>query len=112
MAPELERDGHDGEALQLTAVGRDTVVVTCRVLVEAGTAKFGRLVVAGARGRGIGAALLAAGERAARQAGADRVVLHAQAHATRLYDAQGLAPVGEVFQEAGIEHVRMEKPLA
>ena len=65
-----------------------------------------------ARRRGIGAALLAAGEAEARAAGAERIVLNAQTQALGLYTAAGYEAQGEPFMEAGIEHVRMERRLA
>jgi hypothetical protein len=47
-----------------------------------------------------------------RAAGARRIALHAQAHARALYVRGGFAARGEVFEEADIEHVLMEKLLA
>ena len=111
---EGDRDGLDGEALQLVAVEDDGAMAgTCRVLFEAGTAKFGRLAVrAGARGRGLGAALLAAAEGEARAAGAQRMALAAQTGAVGLYERAGFAAFGEVFDDEGISHRNMAKPLA
>ena len=40
------------------------------------------------------------------------MVLHAQTQARGFYAANGYEPEGELFMEAGIEHVRMTKPLA
>jgi len=109
---EGDRDGCDGEALHLVAVG-DDVIGTCRMLIEpGGTAKFGRLCVrASARGRGVGAALLQAAEAEARAAGAVRVGMHAQTGALQLYERAGYTPYGERFDEEGIEHIGMEKRL-
>jgi predicted GNAT family N-acyltransferase len=107
-----DHDGRDGEALQLVAV-EDDVLGTCRMLIEpGGTAKFARLCVrAGARGRGIGAALLAVAEQEARAAGAVRIGMHAQTDALRLYERAGYTPYGDRFDEEGIEHLGMEKYL-
>jgi len=112
--PAADRDGRDGEALHLVAVEDGAVLGTCRLLVApGGTARFGRLCVArAARGRGLGAALLAAAEREARAAGAARMGLHAQTDALPLYERAGFTPYGERFQEEGIEHLGMEKALA
>jgi predicted GNAT family N-acyltransferase len=68
-------------------------------------------VRAGARGRGIGAALLAAAEQEARAAGAVRIGMHAQTDALRLYERAGYTPYGDRFDEEGIEHLGMEKYL-
>ena len=110
---DLEIDEHDQEAVHLVALDGDRLVGTCRVLLAGDVAKFGRLVVArDARGRGIGAALLADAERLAREMGAGRMVLAAQTSAIGLYDHAGYTARGDVYLDAGIEHVTMEKPLA
>jgi predicted GNAT family N-acyltransferase len=110
---ELEIDEDDEVAVHIVAFDADTLVGTCRVLQSGSQAKFGRLVVArDARGRGIGAALLAEAERRARAMGCDRMVLAAQTSAMGLYERAGYAARGDVFLDAGIEHMTMEKPLA
>ena len=89
------------------------MVGTCRLLIGGDLARLGRMAVeAGLRGRGIGAELLDAAERAALRAGARRVTLHAQAAAVSLYARGGYEQRGERFLEEGIEHVRMEKCLS
>jgi len=91
-----EIDGRDGEALHVVAVRDGRVVGTCRVLVDDGIGKLGRMAVArGARRGGVGAQLLDA----------------AQVDAERFYSARGYHTVGGHFVDAGIEHVRMEKAL-
>ncbi len=113
VALDLEADGRDGEALHVVAVSDGAVVGTCRLVFDGDTAKLGRMAVEpGARGRGIGAALLAGAEREARAVGAQRIALHAQAGARDLYARGGFVERGEIFVEAGIEHVLMEKRLA
>ena len=108
-----DRDGLDDLAMQLVAVESGRVIGTCRVLVEDGVGRLGRMAVAApARGRGVGAAILAAAERCARDAGARLMRLHAQRYVEDLYAAAGYAPYGEPFLEEGIEHVSMEKLLA
>ena len=66
----------------------------------------------GARGRGLGAAILAAAEQSARDAGARLMRLHAQRYVEDLYMAAGYTRYGGPFVEEGIPHVSMEKPLA
>jgi predicted GNAT family N-acyltransferase len=113
VALDLESDGRDGEALHVIAVSGGRVVGTCRLVLDGATAKLGRMAVEPTwRGRGIGAALLAAAEREARVAGSARIALHAQARARELYARGGFAVTGEPFDEAGIEHITMEKRLA
>lgn len=111
--PRAEQDGRDPEAIHLVALEGENLIGTCRLVVEGNTARLGRNAVsAEARGRGIGATLLKAADRAAAHAGADRIRLHAQLRARALYERSGYAAQGDAFLEEGIEHVTMEKPLA
>src|SRR3954449_2848382 len=104
VAVDLEADGRDGEALHVVAVAGGEVVGTCRLVLDDGTAKLGRMAVEpGERGRGIGGALLTGAEAQARAAGARRIALHAQTSARSLYARGGFAPRGDTFEEAGIE---------
>jgi predicted GNAT family N-acyltransferase len=106
---DLELDEHDDDALHLVALDGERIVGTCRVV----GAKFGRLVVArDARGRGIGSALLEESEDRVRAQGHARMTLDAQTSAVGLYERAGYTAVGDVFVDAGIEHVTMEKSLA
>jgi predicted GNAT family N-acyltransferase len=114
VSVEGDRDGRDDEAIQLVAVADDGAVAgTCRILVEDGAARFGRLAVRrDARRGGLGAALLDAALREAQAAGARTMVLHAQTGALGLYERAGFTPFGERFMEEGIEHQGMERALA
>jgi len=113
VAPAADRDGLDGNAIQLVAREGAEVVGTCRVVLDGELARFGRLCVApGARRRGIGAALLASAERAAGAEHATRMRLHAQTGALALYEHAGYRPDGAPFDEEGLEHLAMEKRLA
>lgn len=108
-----ERDGLDAQAIQIVAVESGEVVGTCRVLVDGDVGRLGRMAVtAASRGRGLGAAILAVAERSGREAGARLMRLHAQRYVEQLYVAAGYAAYGEPFDEEGIPHVAMEKPLA
>jgi len=117
-----ERDGRDSEGLHLVALEHGRVVGTCRLMLASAPGgrgsgglevRLGRLAVAPAwRRRGIASALLGAAEREARAAGAERIVLHAQTYACRLYAAAGYRRRGSTFMEEGMEHVAMERPLA
>jgi predicted GNAT family N-acyltransferase len=109
---EEDLDGRDGEALHLVAVedaGGD-VIGTCRLLTDGPTLKLGRMAVAArARRRGIGMRLLAVADDEAERASAERIVLAAQLSALQLYEQAGYEARGDVFLDAGIEHVWMEK---
>lgn len=112
VSPADELDGHDDAAIHLVAVEGGAVIGTCRLLLRGTTCQLSRMAVdAGARGRGVGSAMLRAAETEARAAGALHIALHAQLHAQRLYASYGYVPYGARFMEAGIEHVAMEKAL-
>ena len=64
------------------------------------------------RGKGLGSRLVRAALGVARLQGATEAVLHAQSHARGFYEAMGFSAEGEVFDEAGIEHVTMRRVLA
>lgn len=78
----------------------------------ADTAKVERVaVLASERGTGLGRELMLAIEQAAREAAITHLTLNAQCHAQRFYEKLGYQAVGEVFEEAGIEHICMTKRL-
>jgi predicted GNAT family N-acyltransferase len=109
----LEADPRDAVALHLVAVRDGAVLGTCRVVFDGETAKIGRMAVEpAARRAGIGIGLLEAALDEARRAGATRASLNAQVAAVGLYARGGFVVTGEPFEEAGIDHVRMERPLA
>ena len=108
-----DRDGLDDQAIQIVALENGRVIGTCRVLVDDGIGRLGRMAVdARSRGRGLGNEILAAAERSALAAGARLMRLHAQRYVEDMYEAAGYKPYGEPFVEEGIPHVSMEKPLA
>jgi predicted GNAT family N-acyltransferase len=75
---------------------------TARLLADG---HVGRVcVLAQARGRGVGGALVRAAVAAARAAGARRVWLTAQVRAIPFYEALGFAAEGPEFDDAGIPH--------
>jgi predicted GNAT family N-acyltransferase len=106
---DLERDELDVVSDHAVAVVEGVVVGTGRLLP---TGTIGRMAVSEqGRGQGVGAAVLACLEDRARERGFGVVELHAQVHAAGFYDKAGYTPYGEVYLEAGIEHVSMRKEL-
>ena len=74
--------------------------------------KIGRLAVLSEfRGRGIGDRILLMLIEQARHRGLAEVTLNAQVHAMPFYERHGFKAQGEVFDEAGIPHRRMQKAL-
>jgi predicted GNAT family N-acyltransferase len=108
-----ELDGLDEEATQIVAVDDGEVIATCRLRFVDGECKLERMAVERRhRGGGVGRALLEAAEDAARRRGASSMLLHAQRRAEGFYAAAGYRAEGEPFDEEGIEHIRMRRPLA
>ena len=123
---ELERDELDAAADHAVALGAAGEVVGTGRLVdgrideecrlEAGSpgtvGTVGRMAVAApARGSGTGRALLDLLVRRAAERGLPAVELHAQVQARAFYERAGFTPFGEVYLEAGIEHLGMRREL-
>ncbi len=110
VPPEIEMDEHDAQCVHALAYARDgRAVGTGRLLPDG---HIGRMAVAKDwRGRGIGAAILAALVDAARRRGDVEVALSAQTHALGFYRRHGFSPEGEVYEEAGIPHQAMRRSL-
>lgn len=108
-----EIDDLDDEAIHLLAVIDGQPVGTARLLVEGDLGKIGRIcVLPAARGTGLGAALVRAGMDHLRQIpGVTRAKLGAQDHAIGFYAKLGFEPVGPFYDDAGIPHQDMVRPL-
>ncbi|WP_397476273.1 GNAT family N-acetyltransferase [Pusillimonas sp.] len=106
---ELELDEHDAGAAHAVALKGEVAVGTGRLLPDA---HIGRMAVLKShRGTGVGAMLLSALVDEAGRRGCSSVVLAAQCHAQGFYLAQGFAPEGAEFMDAGILHIQMRKKL-
>jgi len=109
---EIELDADDARAIHALALEGERPVGCGRMLEREGYVKIGRMAVLGERRRaGVGCRVLAFLVERARERGFKRAVLDAQLHAEGFYLKQGFTPVGEVFEEAGIMHRRMERTL-
>ena len=123
---ELERDELDASADHAVAVDAGGAVVGTGRLVDGRIDQEGRLepgspgtvgtvgrmaVAAAARRTGTGRALLDLLVGRAAERGLPAVELHAQVHALAFYERAGFTPFGEVYLEAGIEHLGMRRDL-
>lgn len=113
VSPELEFDGLDETAIHLLAYLDDYPVGTARIrYLNEQLAKIERLaVLSTARGLGIGKKLMQEAIEMAQQNQAKEVVVNAQEYIKGLYQQLGFKQVGEIFEEAGIPHIKMIKQL-
>ena len=111
---EMEWDEADADCPHALATNRFGLpLATGRLLQEApGIARIGRMAaLQTVRGSGVGRAVLDALMQAARDRGDREVRLHAQVSAQGFYTRAGFAPIGAVFEEAGIAHIEMTRAL-
>jgi len=110
-----EMDGRDEDAVHVVAYDTDESrpVGTARLRVpQAEVGKIERVAVLEAyRGEGIGVQLMETLEAEAREQGCRQITLHAQTAVEAFYDRLGYRTVSDVFMEADIPHVEMEKEL-
>lgn len=63
------------------------------------------------QGKGIGKILVAYSEFFAKNKGFNKIGLHARVTAQAFYTAIGYKPVGDLFQEVGMPHIKMIKKI-
>lgn len=110
----MEWDAHDAVVLHAVARNRiGQVIATGRLLhAEDGVSHIGRMAVhRNLRSGGHGAAVMQLLQEAAKLRGDHVVALNAQRSAERFYARLGYVPHGEGFDEAGIPHIEMRRPL-
>ena len=112
---EIEYDHHDDDpsTLHFIAFQEDRPVGAARIRTYApGVAKVERVaVISSYRGTGIGALVMRGIEEHAASVGFTHLKLNSQLQAVPFYQKLGYASVGNVFIEADIEHLTMEKEL-
>lgn len=103
---DIEFDGLDGECVLFNAYLDDKCVGAARLYKT----KVGRLAtLKDYRKQGVGTALMIAIEDYAKAQGLKQLKLHAQYYAKDFYENLGYKEVGEIFQEADIDHIKMIK---
>ncbi|MER5812401.1 GNAT family N-acetyltransferase [Streptomyces sp. NPDC002033] len=118
----VEYDAYDAVALHVLAVGPDgealgtgRLLYGPEALAKTGAPEVGSLgrlaVRKSARGLGVGAMLVRAIEAQAGRLGLAAVDLGAQTHALAFYERLGYVAYGPEFQDAGIPHRAMRRPL-
>jgi predicted GNAT family N-acyltransferase len=101
-----EFDGLDETCRHFQAGVEHITVGTARIRpLETGATKIERVAVLKEyRGLGVGRALM---QQIMDEIGAAPIVLNAQFQTKAFYKGLGFAAVGEIFDEAGIDHVKM-----
>lgn len=113
IAEAEEWDDLDGQAIHLLAWQDSEAVGTARIFLDGSTGKIGRVcVMPAARGTGLGRQLIKAAVDVLRSRhGVLQARLGAQVQAMGFYEKLGFAPVGEVYDDAGIPHQDMVRDL-
>jgi predicted GNAT family N-acyltransferase len=109
----LDFDGKDESCDQLIATLDREFVGTARIrYLDQKTAKIERLAVLKiARGHGLGKQLMEKALEIAASKNIPEIVIHAQEYIKGLHQQLGFVEEGDVFEEAGIMHVKMRKTL-
>lgn len=108
-----EIDEYEDVAVHLIARHDGAAVGTARLrALDDGTGKVERVAVRQShRGDGWGRRLMHRVEHLARERGFDSLALHGQTAVEGFYESLGYRTTSDVFEEAGIPHVEMEKSL-
>ena len=106
---ELEIDGLDGEAKHVLAFVDEVPIGTGRILSDG---HIGRVAVLKKyRGQGSGKLIMKELVKWAQDKNLEKVWLSSQWQAHSFYLDLGFVCVGEIYKEAGIDHIRMYRAL-
>ena len=104
---ELEWDEHDASAIHFACQNDEhQIIATARLITETGAATIGRLCVAAPyRHQKIAMRLMDEMLGCCRELKVQTIELHAQLYLQAFYERCGFTARGEVYLEAGIEHI-------
>ena len=106
---ELEIDGLDDEAKHVLAYSDDKPIGTGRILIDG---HIGRVAVLKKyRGLGIGQSVMQELIKWAQKNNLEKLWLSSQWHAHSFYLDLGFVCEGEIYEEAGIDHIKMFRVL-
>ena len=106
---ELEIDGLDGEAKHVLTFVDEGPIGTGRILSDGHVGRVA--VLKNFRGLGIGKSIMKELIKCAQDLNLEKVWLSSQWHAHSFYLDLGFVCVGEIYKEAGIDHIKMFKTL-
>lgn len=107
---EPELDDQDFTAIQVLLLNKEQnrARAVCRIFKENDQWVLGRVAVAAqTRGQHLGTKMMQQVHQYLRDLGVKQLICHAQMQAKPFYDQLGYQTKGEVFTEAGIEHIMM-----
>ena len=105
---ELELDEYDDTALHVIGL-HDNIVIGCgRIVFEGNEAKIGRVAVRkDYRNKRAGYQLMIKMMDISKDKGVKIISLHSQVQVVPFYEKLGFKKEGEIFLDAGIEHINM-----
>ena len=106
---ELEIDRLDGEAKHVLTFVDEVPIGTGRILSDGHVGRVA--VLKNFRGLGIGKSIMKELIKCAQDLSLEKVWLSSQWHAHSFYLDLGFVCVGEIYKEAGIDHIKMFKTL-
>lgn len=110
--PELEHDQHDQTAIHVVGYQNNQPIAVGRIRLLDHVGKMERVAILKQyRGQKYGQQLMTTMEHFLAEQGRTLAKLNAQVHALPFYQTIGYQIISNVFIEAGIEHVSMEKKL-
>jgi len=115
VPPELEIDQYEAACVHFVLYDEENQAqATARLLPnkDKNQATLQRMAVyKEARDKGYGRMVVLAVEEFAKKQGFAKIELHGQLTAQNFYEKLGYTPYGEIFDDAGIDHISMEKAL-
>jgi predicted GNAT family N-acyltransferase len=115
IEPVLDWDGLDQKSIHLLAMvgSKSAGCARLREIAGSPSLKLERLaVLPDYRRQGIGGEIVQTAIAYSQSQGYTTLLLHAQMPTVEFYRQLGFTAVGEPFKEAGIMHLKMERPLA
>ena len=104
----IERDEFDDAAIHVICKADELIIAAGRILLFEEEAIVGRVAVLKPwRGKGVGKKIMEFVMEIAKRNGVEIVTANVQIDVQDFYEKLGFKPMGELFLEAGIEHVKM-----